>query len=199
MDFTSKKLVSPPKNAWIRYLWENFFKKMAPANSLKLNQCQKAFSLILINNILINLLLSMNVGIPKSLQTFLVEKNTRFIFWHQSWITFLPHCQSPKRQGWLHPMKRKDPSSGLSWVWHETASDGEALHLLFWGEDRATPLLILQSPLWVIISVWVKFMGQIDQKRGVNVLGSDIVVSEFELQSRYYVHFQWNTLQVGMN
>ena len=27
----------------------------------------------------------------------------------------------------------------------------------------------------------------------INVLDSDIVVSEFELQSRYYVHFRTNT------
>ena len=32
-----------------------------------------------------------------------------------------------------------------------------------------------------------------------NVLGCDIVVSEFEIQLPYYVHFQTNTLQKGMN
>ena len=32
-----------------------------------------------------------------------------------------------------------------------------------------------------------------------NVLGCDTVVSEFELQSCYYVHFQINTLCKGMN
>ena len=32
-----------------------------------------------------------------------------------------------------------------------------------------------------------------------NVLACDAVVSEFELQSRYYVHFQNNTLRKGMN
>ena len=32
-----------------------------------------------------------------------------------------------------------------------------------------------------------------------NVLDCYIVVSEFELQSRYYVHFRTNTLQKGMN
>ena len=37
--------------------------------------------------------------------------------------------------------------------------------------------------------------------RGVvaNVLDCDIVKSEFELQSRYYVHFLTNTLGKGMN
>ena len=37
--------------------------------------------------------------------------------------------------------------------------------------------------------------------RGVvaNVLDCDIIVSEFEIQSRYYVHFQINTLRKGMN
>ena len=33
----------------------------------------------------------------------------------------------------------------------------------------------------------------------VNVLGWGIVVSEFELQSCYYVHFRTNTLGKGMN
>ena len=32
-----------------------------------------------------------------------------------------------------------------------------------------------------------------------NVLDSDIVVREFELQSRYNVHFRINTLGKGMN
>ena len=37
--------------------------------------------------------------------------------------------------------------------------------------------------------------------RGVMVKAMDcgIVVSEFELQSRYYVHFRANTLEKGMN
>ena len=30
-------------------------------------------------------------------------------------------------------------------------------------------------------------------------MDSGIVVSEFELQSRYYVHFRTNTLEKGMN
>ena len=33
----------------------------------------------------------------------------------------------------------------------------------------------------------------------VKALNSRIVVSEFELQSRYYVHFQTNTIGKGMN
>ena len=33
----------------------------------------------------------------------------------------------------------------------------------------------------------------------VNVLNSTIVVSEFDLQSLYYVHFRTNTLEKGMN
>ena len=32
-----------------------------------------------------------------------------------------------------------------------------------------------------------------------NGLDNDIVVSEFELQSRFYIHFQTNTLGKGMN
>ena len=38
-------------------------------------------------------------------------------------------------------------------------------------------------------------------KRGVlaNMLDYDIVVSEFELQSHCYIHFQTNTLGKGMN
>ena len=34
---------------------------------------------------------------------------------------------------------------------------------------------------------------------GANVLDCDIEVSEFELQLRYYIHFQRNTLCKGMN
>ena len=33
----------------------------------------------------------------------------------------------------------------------------------------------------------------------VKVMDSEILVSEFELQSCYYVHFQTNTLGKGMN
>ena len=33
----------------------------------------------------------------------------------------------------------------------------------------------------------------------INVLDYGFVVSEFELQSRYYVHFRTNTLGKGMN
>ena len=38
-------------------------------------------------------------------------------------------------------------------------------------------------------------------QRGIvaTVLNSDIVVSEFEFQARYYVHFQINTYEKGMN
>ena len=32
-----------------------------------------------------------------------------------------------------------------------------------------------------------------------SVVDCDIVVSEFELQPRYYIHFQTNTLGKGMN
>ena len=32
-----------------------------------------------------------------------------------------------------------------------------------------------------------------------NVLGCDLVVSEFELQSHYYIHFQTNAQGKGMN
>ena len=34
---------------------------------------------------------------------------------------------------------------------------------------------------------------------GANVFDFDIVVKEFELQSRYYVHFWTNTIDKGMN
>ena len=33
----------------------------------------------------------------------------------------------------------------------------------------------------------------------IKAMDSEIVVSEFELQSRYYVHFRANTLGKGMN
>ena len=32
-----------------------------------------------------------------------------------------------------------------------------------------------------------------------NVLDSDLVVSEFEFQSRYYIHFRTSALEKGMN
>ena len=43
--------------------------------------------------------------------------------------------------------------------------------------------------------------GKRGNPRGVvaNVLDCDIVVSEFELLSRYYVHFRTNALGKGMN
>ena len=34
---------------------------------------------------------------------------------------------------------------------------------------------------------------------GANVLDWDIVLSEFEIQQRHYVHFRTNTLGKGMN
>ena len=33
----------------------------------------------------------------------------------------------------------------------------------------------------------------------VKAMDCEIIVSEFELQLRYYVHFQTNTLEKGMN
>ena len=50
----------------------------------------------------------------------------------------------------------------------------------------------------------INLSGKIEQKvcpRGVMVkaMGYGIVVSEFELQSRYYVYFGTNTLGKGMN
>ena len=44
------------------------------------------------------------------------------------------------------------------------------------------------------IEKWESFRGVV-----ANMLDYDIVVSDFELQSRYYVHFRTNTLEKGMN
>ena len=33
----------------------------------------------------------------------------------------------------------------------------------------------------------------------IKAMDCGIIVSEFELQSRYYIHFQTNTLGIGMN
>ena len=41
--------------------------------------------------------------------------------------------------------------------------------------------------------------GEIPSSVVVNVLNCDIVVSEFELQSRYYVHFRTNISGKTMN
>ena len=50
-------------------------------------------------------------------------------------------------------------------------------------------------------SEFVIILIKVGCPRGVMVKAMDcgIVVSEFELQSRYYVHFRANTLRKGMN
>ena len=49
--------------------------------------------------------------------------------------------------------------------------------------------------------LWFPFLGWEVNPRGVevSVLDCDIVVSDFELQSRYYVYFRFNTIKKGMN
>ena len=74
-------------------------------------------------------------------------------------------------------------------------------------------MLLLPDPLWlrVVVFVRVPSMGEIELgdpllylrgcRGGVMVKRMDcgIVVSEFKLQSRYYVHFYSNTLGKSMN
>ena len=47
----------------------------------------------------------------------------------------------------------------------------------------------------------ITFQSKGESRRDVvaNLQDCDIVVNEFELQSRYYVHFRTNTLGKGMN
>ena len=51
------------------------------------------------------------------------------------------------------------------------------------------------------IFILLNFFRLIQILRGIvgNILDSDIVVSEFELLSLYYVHFWTNTFRKGMN
>ena len=51
---------------------------------------------------------------------------------------------------------------------------------------------------WVHISMFISCQGS-PRVLVANGLNSDIVVSKFELQSRYYVHFQTKILEKGMN
>ena len=67
-------------------------------------------------------------------------------------------------------------------------------------------LLVYQSQLRhkLAVLVWILSMGEIVSlvcPRGVMVKAMDceIVISEFELQSRYYLHFRTNTFGKGMN
>ena len=60
------------------------------------------------------------------------------------------------------------------------------------------------SPLWTLLVLFIlsKFYSPSRVcPRGVMVKAIDceIVVSDFELQPRYYVHFRTNTLEKGMN
>ena len=47
--------------------------------------------------------------------------------------------------------------------------------------------------------VLIKSWGKSPHVIGANMLHCDIVVSEFELKSGYYIHFHTNTLGKGMN
>ena len=49
------------------------------------------------------------------------------------------------------------------------------------------------------ICIVIKFFGGCPRGVMVKAMDCEIVVSEFELQSCYYVHFRANTLGKGMN
>ena len=56
----------------------------------------------------------------------------------------------------------------------------------------------------MVVPVCVPSIGEMEQWGSardlvVNVQDSSILVSKFELQSHFYVHFQTNTLDKGMN
>ena len=57
---------------------------------------------------------------------------------------------------------------------------------------------MIWSELLLLLSLLLLFEGSL-LGVVVNFLGWDIVVSEFKLQSRYYVHFRTNTLGKGTN
>ena len=46
-----------------------------------------------------------------------------------------------------------------SWVWHKTATDGEAPVLETWGIWSTLSLSLLQGPLWLeVVELWVKYI-----------------------------------------
>ena len=65
------------------------------------------------------------------------------------------------------------------------------------GEERCSA----NSKVNNHVSCCTEYKYMISEDRGVvaNVLDCDIVVSEFALQSYYYIHFQTNTLEKYMN
>ena len=75
------------------------------------------------------------------------------------------------------------------------------LHIVIWFQIKKMIILIKQLYLHVAILNTNNFIFWLGCPRGVvaNVLDCDIIVHKFEHQSRYYVHFQINTLRKGMN
>ena len=67
-----------------------------------------------------------------------------------------------------------------------------------WGMRDTPSLPLIPGPIWPGMVAPNRARGC---PRGVMVkaMGCGIVVSEFVLQSRYYVHFRANTLGKGMN
>ena len=51
----------------------------------------------------------------------------------------------------------------------------------------------------VIVTVMIHIYEGVSSGVMVKSMNCGIIVSEFVLQSRYYVHFQANTLGIGMN
>ena len=104
--------------------------------------------------------------------------------------------------------------SMLSLVWHKTivfwVHSGNRTHQQ-WSISRARQptyharRLLIYLYLYTISTpnhtvILIKFSDDsLDQQLMANELVCDIVVSEFELQSRYYVHFRTNILGEGMS
>ena len=75
------------------------------------------------------------------------------------------------------------------------------LDMLLKSYDQSTSVFVFFSPLNSLLSCTLSITSNGGCPRGVMVKAMDcrIVVSEFVLQSRYYVHFRANTLGKGMN
>ena len=61
--------------------------------------------------------------------------------------------------GWMYSLQRVktalSPKNVMSWIWHETVSDGDDLLLEIWGVKIIPSLPLLPSPLWPWVGVSV--------------------------------------------
>ena len=74
-------------------------------------------------------------------------------------------------------------------------------HVVYWLTSLEMELVTRVQILVKLFSFHIALISERRCLRGVMVKAMDcgIVVSEFELQSRYYVHFQTNVLGKGRN